>query len=135
MAQDRKGMLMYMPRDYLLRSINGYAIEFEANKPVIVPHRAVDEAIAIGAVMANPEQQKTLVTDPKVLKEAPMGFEREQMMFTAMTGMAEANDTESFTPGGKPKLEAVKDIVGFDVDRKEVNAVWDKVMQARANAA
>jgi hypothetical protein len=112
MAQDRKGMLMYMPRDYLLRSINGYAIEFEANKPVIVPHRAVDEAIAIGAVMANPEQQKTLVT-----------------------GMAEANDTESFTPGGKPKLEAVKDIVGFDVDRKEVNAVWDKVMQARANAA
>ena len=135
MAQERKGLAMYMPRDYTLRSLSGYSVEFKANEPVIVPHRAVDEAIAIGAVMANPEQQKVLVTEPKQIVEPPMGFEREQILFTSLSKLAEVNSTEAFTPGGKPKLEVVKDAVGFDVDRKEVNAVWDKVMQARANAA
>jgi hypothetical protein len=130
----RKGMQMYTPRNYTLRSIHGYVVQFVANEPCVVPHRAVDEAIAIGAVFSNRDEQKLRVEAPPQIEEPPMGFIREQKLFDALTVMAEANNPEDFTPGSKPKLEAVKAAVGFDVERKEVNDSWNKVMQAKANA-
>jgi len=131
----RKGMEMYTPRDYTLRSLFGYTVDFKANEPVIVPHRAVEEAIAIGAVFTNPQEQRLNVTEPPKVVEPPMGFERKQKLFDTLTAMAERNSPEDFTPGSKPKLESVKAAVGFDVDRKEVNDIWNEVMKARANAS
>lgn len=131
----RKGMEMYTPRDFTLRSLNGYVVDFKANQPTLVPHKAVDEAIAIGAVFTNAEDQRLNVTEPPQVTEPPMGFERKQKLFEALTLMAERNNDEDFTPGSKPKLEAVKSAVGFDVDRKEINDSWNEVMQARANAS
>jgi hypothetical protein len=131
----RKGMEMYTPRDFTLRSLYGYTVDFKANEPTIVPHRAVEEAIAIGAVFTNEKEQRVLVTDPPKVEEPPMGFERKQKLFTLLAEMAERNSPEDFTPGSKPKLDAVKTAAGFDVDRKEVNEVWNEVMQAKANAS
>lgn len=131
----RKGMEMYTPRDYILRSVYGYTVEFKANEPVIVPSRVIDEAIAIGAVFTNAVEQRLNVTEPPKVEEVPQGFERKQKLYDALAVIAERNSPEEFTPGSKPKLEAVKTAVGFDVDRKEVNDVWNSVMQARANAS
>jgi len=129
------GKLMYMPKDHLLRSINGCTVQFKTNEPIMVPARAVDEAITIGAVFSNKEEQRVLVDEPPKLVEPAMGFEREQDIFNACAALADRNNPDDFTPGSKPTLEAVKNIVGYDIDRKEVNKVWMKVMQARANAA
>jgi hypothetical protein len=125
---------MYMPRDFILRSKHGYAVKFEANEPARVPYQVIDEAIAIGAVFVNADEQKILVEEPKELETPDLGFEREQKIYNAMIELANENDAEKFTPGGKPKLAVLTEMVGYDVDQKETSALWKKVMQARANA-
>jgi hypothetical protein len=127
--------MMYMPRTFMLRSRFGATVQFVANEPVNVPQMAVDEAIQIGAVFADQQEQKVLVDEPPEIKAPSMGFQREQEIFDACVTLAEKNSPEDFTPGSKPKLDKIKAIVGYDVDRKEVNTVWQKVMSARANGA
>lgn len=126
--------MMYMPRDFVLHSKHGHAIQFVANEPVRVPHPVIDEAIAIGAVFANKEEQKILVDEKPVIKAPDLGFEREQKIYDAMHALMTENDPDKFTPGGKPKLAVVAEMVGYDVDRKEADTLWKKVMQSRANA-
>lgn len=132
---ERKGKLMYMPRDYKLLSLTGYSIQFRANVPTIVPSRAIDEAIAIGAVFSNKEEQKVLVDEPRKLIEPAVGFEREQHIYDACTKIMISNHPDDFTPGSKPTIAAVRALVGYDVDRKEINDIWNKVMSAQANAS
>lgn len=127
--------LMYMPRNFTLRSRFGPVVDFVANEERNVPQMAVDEAIAIGAVFVNRQEQKILVEDPPAPKAPSMGFQREQEIFDACVQLAEKNNPEDFTPNSKPKLEPVKTLVGYDVDRKEINTVWMKVMSARANGS
>jgi len=126
--------MMYMPRDFVLRSKHGHAIAFVANEPVRVPYPVIDEAIALGAVFANSEDQKVLAPEEKELKTPDLGFEREQKIYDAMISLANENDPEKFTPGGRPKLKVLTEMVGYDVDQKECQTLWKKVMQARANA-
>lgn len=126
--------MMYMPRDFILRSKHGHAIAFEANEPVRVPYPIIDEAIALGAVFADGEDQKILADEPKEVVTPDLGFEREQKIYDAMHSLMAENDPDKFTPGGKPKLSVLAEMVGYDVDQKESNDLWKKVMQSRANA-
>lgn len=126
--------MMYMPRDYMLVAGSGHSFQFKANEPQAVPDVAVDDVIKIGGVFYNKEEQKILVDEPPSIEVPAMGFAREQKIFDACVELINKNSNEAFTPGGKPKLDAVKEIVGFDVDRKEVNDVFSKAMQAQANA-
>lgn len=126
--------MMYMPRDFVLHSLHGHAIQFKANEPVRVPYPAIDEAIAIGAVFANKEEQKILVDEKPELKQPDLGFEREEKIYKAMHSIMLENDPDKFTPGGKPKLAVLTEMVGYEVDRKEADTLWKKVMQSRANA-
>lgn len=126
--------MMYMPRDYILRSRSGYALAFVANEPVRVPHPVIDEAIAIGAVFVDTSDQKILVDEKPEVKTPDLGFEREQKLYDAMHKIAAENDPDKFTPGGKPKLKVLEEMLGYEVDRKEANDTWIKVMQSIANA-
>jgi hypothetical protein len=127
--------MMYMPRDFVLISKFGHAVNFVANEHVRVPYPVIDEAIAIGAVFANKEDQKILVDEPKEVVTPDLGFEREQKLYDAMHQIAKENDPDQFTPGGKPKLSVLVELLGYDIDRKEANDVWVKVMQSIANAS
>jgi hypothetical protein len=126
--------MMYMPRDYTLHSKFGHAIQFEANKHIRVPYPVIDEAIAIGAVFANKEDQKILVDEKPEVEAPDLGFEREQKIYNAMHALMIENDSDKFTPGGKPKLAELAEMVGYEVDRKEADTLWKKVMQSQANA-
>jgi len=135
-APKRNGKMMRMPRDFHLNTSLGVSVNFKADEPTFVPYRAVNAAIERGAVFVDPTNQKVLAPEPpREFKEPPMGFEREELLFQACAKIAERNNPDDFTPGSKPKLAAVKDLAGFDADRKEINDTWHKVMQARANAA
>jgi hypothetical protein len=126
--------MMYMPRDFVLRSKHGHAIAFTANEPVRVPFPVIDEAIALGAVFADGADQKVLADEPKEVKTPDLGFEREQKIYDAMISLANENDADKFTPGGKPKLKVLAEMVGYEVDQKEVTDLWKKVLQSIANA-
>ena len=129
----RTGRKMYMPRDFFLQTTNGVTCKFERNKPVIVHPLAIEDAIANGAVFVdgeafNPDEGKE--KEPEEL----FGFEREEAIFKACQRLAHKSDPDDFTANGIPTLKAAKREVGFDVDRREVDAVWRKVLAARANA-
>lgn len=127
--------MMYMPRDFILRTKKGHAIQFEANVPVRVPYPCIDEAISIGAVFENTDDQKILVDEKPDVTTPDLGFEREQKLYDACHKIAADNDPDMFTPGGKPKLAALSELVGYEIDRKEADVAWVKVMQSIANAA
>lgn len=122
---------MYMARTMVLRSKSGHTCHFEANKPTLVHPYAVEEAIAAGAAFADgslyqPESAPVTPTEP-------MGFERKEALFKACQTLATKNDPDDFTANGIPKLTALAGELGWSTDRREADAVWREVLQARAN--
>jgi hypothetical protein len=128
------GKVMKMPRDYMLRTISGHMVKFEANVARDVPVDCVEAAIAVGAVFDDgaafiPSEKREAGVEPKY------GFEREEDIFKACETIIEKASPDDFTASSAPKLDAVNRELGYSVERREVNKVWRKLQEARANAA
>lgn len=122
---------MKMPRDFMLRSTTGHMVKFEANVVRDVPPACIEEAITVGAVFADgsafiPREERPKGEEPKY------GFEREEDIYRVCMAIS---NPDSFTASGIPKLDVVCKELGYGVDRKEINKVWRKIQEARANAA
>lgn len=118
---------MVLSRNYVLTSTFNHTIKFEKGKPVGVPPMLVKKALEIGAVMVNNDDiELVLPEEAKPVKGVPIGDERETAVFEAFRQLAEKNDPDDFTAGGKPKFKAVTHITGFRVDAGEVADLWQK---------
>lgn len=58
---------------------------------------------------------------------------RKQLVKDAIKSMLEANNEADFTADGKPNLNALKKMAGFNVSRQEADEAWE-AMQAEAQA-
>jgi hypothetical protein len=106
-------------RDYTLASVNGHPIEFKKGVATHVPPRVKAEAIAIGALPAEEEDE------PEVKKvEIPEGEDRVLLIRTAMEDMAAANVREEFTAAGTPHNKVLSERVGFTVSAQERDKLW-----------
>lgn len=116
--------MMTLHRRYRLATIKGHAVQFEPDTPVYVPPAIVPEAVAVGARMVE-GQADVVPQDPPKRNSGPEdAVAREKVIIDAFTMIVAANDRKAFTAGGVPTVAAVEDLVGFDVDRREVNAAW-----------
>lgn len=111
-------------RNYVLRSMFGHSVGFKKGEPVFVPAIIEREAVAIGAERVEGEAPDLgLDADnprPPMLDQA----EREKQIKAAFEMLVEKNDASEFTASGMPKVAVVEKLVGFDVDRTEVAALW-----------
>ena len=123
-----KTISMIALRNVTLRTTSGFCVRFEKNVPTPVPENCVEDAMAIGAVPVEPkdiEPEETLYTPE------PTGIQREEAFIAAIEMLVEENSRNKFTAGGKPTRGAIRDALGFDVDNREINAMWTKYKEMR----
>lgn len=109
-------------RNYTLRSLNGHIISFVKGEPVHVPPVCVKEALLIGA---EPTGEAIDILDPEKEPVVPMtSDDRQAALIAAFAMLEERNTNTDFSGNGIPTKSAVEKIVEFDVQKKEIDALW-----------
>lgn len=122
-----------LSRDYALRSTRGHMLNFVKGQPTWVPPEVVKEAIAIGAEPVDGERPDVLPPEV-VVKEAPSGQEREDLIVEAIREVVTENDSKNFTAAGEPHVKVLEKILGFDIDAGERLAAWRRFKSEEAGA-
>ena len=108
-------------RDHRLISTTGHTIQFRKGEPVYVPAVCRAEAIGIGA---QPTDGNTdILEDEKVIIELT-AEERNEQLIKAFKILQERNGRGDFTGQGLPSIPALKKLVEFEPDKKEVETLW-----------
>jgi hypothetical protein len=100
---------------------SGHTMLVPANQAGIeVPQRFRREAISRGCLPVGMEPDEP---------EAGSGFDRRATIKAAINRMLNSDEDGMFTGDGKPVLSKLNALVGFTVDRSEVNSVWDEMQK------
>ena len=118
-------------RDYVLTTIKGHAIAFKKGEPTHVPASCYQDAIAIGAQPADGSDPNVL-EDKKDSKAPADPAERSLLILAAIEKIVAGNERKDFTAAGSPTVKAVERELGFDVDAREVAAVWQEYHEKKA---
>jgi hypothetical protein len=124
-------MKFTLNRDKTISSTMGYSIAFVKGVATHVPPAMWAEVQAIGAVPDNelPEEKKADTREPQdpVARKAAIMAAFEQMILSAKR--------EDFTGTGVPHAKALAVLIGFTIDGKERDALWQEYKVAAAEAA
>ena len=117
--------MLVLNRNYVLTTTKGHAIAFEKGKPTQVPPSCYQDAIAIGA---QPEDgsDPNVLEDPQTNTPPTDPAERSPLILAAIEKIVAANQRKDFTAAGMPHTKAVERETGFDVDAREVAAIWQE---------
>ena len=118
--------MMVTRRNYWLSTTKGHSVNFKAGEPTFVSPTIVADAIAIGAELAEGEAPVDITPDtPQGPNTGPADQTiREQQVLDAINLLVAENHRDSFAASGIPKADAVTKLVGYKVDKREVQAVW-----------
>ncbi len=119
-----------MNRNYVHRSGTGHILRFEKDVPTYVPPECRKEVLMFGAVSLDGNSD---ILDPE-LQEAPelSQDERSAQLIAAFKVLQARNSREDFTGQGVPSVPALKKIVDFSIDRKEVEVLWREYIEEQA---
>lgn len=106
---------------------SGHSVRFEKRQPVVVPAICVREAMARGAAPADEADLPRVEEEIAVKTNGPTGDARRDKIVEAMRMLRDANDPESFDANSRPKVGALKDLLGFRVDGAERDALWTEL--------
>jgi len=118
-------------RNYTLRSLAGHSVTFAKGIPTFVPPVMVREVISIGAERVDDEQGAGFENEP-VVKVDPQGVDRKDAVFKCFATLMAKNGREDFTASGAPHIKAIRTEVGFTVDNKERDKLWEEYRQREA---
>lgn len=116
-------------RNHRIVSLTGHTIQFVKGEPVNVPPECKAEAIAIGA---QPVDGNTDVLDDEEVVVELTAEEREEQLIKAFKVLQERNGRGDFTGQGLPAIPALKKLVEFAPEKKEVEALWTKFIEEQA---
>lgn len=112
-------------KDFVHHSTLGHSIGFKKGVPTFVPKICEREVMRFGAELAEAGDAPDLLDAPTNDVPVPMEAEdRRELIEEAFAEIVAKNDSGDFTAAQVPRVPAVEKIVGFDVDVKEVNALW-----------
>lgn len=112
---------MITSRDRTLAHL-GHTLNFKKGEPTWVPPECVAAAEALGADFVDPPPEEVAAPAPT----EPQGEARAEAIFAAFELLTARNGREDFTASGSPKVDAVRDMIGFKADKREVDAAWTK---------
>lgn len=116
--------LMVCPRNYVLRTLSGKAIQFKAGEPTHVPDDLYADALAVNIL---PFKGEGIDTDPsapgsaRVLVTGPL---RDALIYAAIREIAERNFSEDFDGGGMPKSDPIRVLSGVQLGKAELSKYW-----------
>lgn len=108
-------------RNHRLISKTGHTVQFVKGEPVYVPPECKSEAIAIGAQPVDGDT--SVLPDEEVVVELT-AEERQEQLLKAFKTLQARNERGDFTGQGLPAIPALKKIVEFSPDKKEVETLW-----------
>lgn len=120
-----------LSRTHTHRSIHGPIIQFEKNKPTYVPPICEKEVLAFGAEPTEGDKLD-LLDDMPHIDRPPEGKEREQAIFAAFELLEQRNQRGDFTGQGRPHPKALREILGFEVETRERDTVWEAYLTKKA---
>ena len=112
-------------RDRVYASTRGHAIAFKKGVPVHVPPEMHDEVVNIGAV---PESEMPETLKP-ASNEPQDAAERQKAIFAALEVIVVRNRRDDFTAGNSPHAKALSAELGWPVDARERDLMWEKFQQ------
>lgn len=104
-----------------IASTTGHVIIFEANKPKFVPESVREELLEYGIL---PVDGDLPITEEGNKEKPVTGTKRIDKIIAALAQIADLNDSNDFTAGGLPTLDAVFKLTGFEVTANERNKYW-----------
>lgn len=115
-------------RDIIVRSKKcGHSANFIKGVPQQVHPMMEAECLEKGIlpVDGTDPRNNEVVVETSTIKLAPEdGFERAKRILEVVKAIVKGNDAKNFTGGGRPTAKAVSNALGWQVDQKDVNAVW-----------
>lgn len=118
-------------RNYTLISKTGHVVLFKKGEPTYVPQECKAEAIAIGA---QPTDGNTDVLADEVVVVELTAEEREEQLIKAFKTLQGRNERGDFTGQGIPAIPALKKLVEFSPEKKEVETLWTHFIEEQASA-
>lgn len=116
-------------RNHTLQTTTGHTIAFKKNELTHVPPEAVGAAVAIGAVPETDAPETIHMS-----REPANPAVRKAMLMAAIGQIVDTGGRDDFSGTGAPHQRAIAAIVGFSIDERERNALWDEYMQGKAAA-
>ena len=120
-------------RNYVHSSKFGHVIAFEKNVPTYVPPECHKEVAMIGA-MPDDGSEVNILGDEVIRQPELTIDERREQLIAAFELLQERNSRTDFTGQGVPSVPALKKIVDFDFDRKEVEPLWRDYLEEKSAA-
>lgn len=122
-------------RDYRLISGTGHTIQFIKGEPTFVPQSCVREVIALGAESVDEIDKTEEVLGKQVTQEPEMSAEdRIELIKAAFPELEARNRRDDFTAGGQPTVKALKGVVGFTPEKREIETTWLAYKQEKVDA-
>lgn len=115
-------MNFVLNRTKTIASTLGHTIEFIKGNPTFVPREMWPEVQAIGAI---PEEDLPEVVRADT-KEPQDPAERKAAIFAGFTQLVLGAKRDSFTGTGVPHAKSLGAQIGFMVDNKERDALWQE---------
>jgi hypothetical protein len=115
-------MKFTLNRNKTVASILGHAVEFKKGVPTFVPQALWPEVQAIGAM---PEED--IPDEPAAdSKEPADALARKQKIFEGFEKIVFKAERESFSGTGVPHVRSLIDVIGFAIDGKERDTLWQE---------
>ncbi len=127
--------MMICPRNYLLRTLSGHMIRFQADVPKFVPDSVVSDALAVNIlpVEGKVRGEDTPSDHRKPVRVEITGALRDAIVLRAISDLAVRNDTKDFDGGGRPKIPAITELTGLAINAKEREVYWEKYKQLKSD--
>ena len=118
-------------RNHTHRSTSGHILNFVKDVPLYVPPVCRKEVVMFGAV---PLDEPVELLDPeKEQKPEVLPDDRREALIKAFKFLEARNARGDFSGQGSPSVAALKKIIDdFDIDKKEVEEVWQAYREEQA---
>jgi hypothetical protein len=127
------GIKLVTNRNITVVDTAGNAIAFKKGKPEHVPDHFIEACMSKGAIPVDEEELQKLSEEEDKFKpkDVPVGIERKKTIVEAFEHMVKKNERGSFTANGVPKIKNLTELLKFDVDTREITALWKAYDAAR----
>lgn len=126
---------MIMSRDFTLVGVTFNTIRFTKGEPTWVSPAAVQEALRFGAEFVEDDAKsalnEALGKAPVEPKPVPQGQDLVDAVTPVFESLVTKNAREDFTASGTPRMDVLKNLLQFDIQKKDAEHLWTKFMQER----
>ena len=104
-------------------------VQFKKGEPTYVPPAARRYVMEVGATPVDTGEDHSQEDPTSSLPQEPSGEDREKAVFKVFEALVARDKRGDFDAAGKPTPKVISQLVGFEIDAKERNALWQAFLR------